>query len=142
MDQRRADPLAAHARECVECETTPLPLQRIAAALDAAAVPIDATALSQRVHRRLRAELSVRAAAAFRRRVIVGLALSLLPLAAVVLYDAMVLQLAYTLARDVLPQAVATYLVATYAAFLVLLFALTYAAVPVVLMRPRRLAAG
>jgi hypothetical protein len=58
---------------------------------------------------------------------------SLLPLPGVLAYNAYVLQAAYSLASTVLPTALVAYLVLSYAAFLTLLFALTYAAIPLLL---------
>lgn len=134
-----AEGFAEHARDCPECAATPLPLDRIAMELKDAPIDVDPAALSRRVLLRLEPEIHRRAAMAFRRRVAVGLVLSLIPLAVVLAYDVAVLQFVYQLAKDVLPAAVAAYVVLTYSAFLLLLFALTYAAVPVVLMhRPQR----
>jgi len=127
--------LRDHAAECSECGAAPLPLPRIEAALTAAVVDVDATALSQRVLVQLRPELQRRASAVLWRRVIAGILLALLPLPAVVAYDAYVLQAIYALVSAWLPSAFAAYIVLSYAAFLVLLFAVTYAAIPLLVMR-------
>jgi len=55
------------------------------------------------------------------------------PLPAVLAYDAYLLRVAYGLISALLPAALAAYLIFGYAAFLVLLFATTYATIPVFL---------
>jgi hypothetical protein len=59
--------------------------------------------------------------------------LALLPLPLILAYDAYVLRAAYELLRMLLPSGVALYVLATYTAVVSLLFALTYAAIPVLL---------
>jgi len=129
------EPLAAHAAECDACRTEPLPLEQCAAFLNTSAVVLDVTALSQGTLRHLRPELARRARAVLWRRVVVGVLTALLPLPVVLAYDAYLLQLLYGLVSAVLPAAFATYLIVTYAAFLVLLFGSTYAAIPLLVAR-------
>ena len=132
--------LAAHVEECDECRATPLPMARIATRLDASVVPIDAAALSRRTLLQLRPELVRLGAVALWRKVAAALLLALLPLPAVLAYDAYLLRAAYELVSGLLPATLAAYLIFNYAAFLVLVFAATYAAIPVLLAS--RTAAG
>ena len=64
-----------------------------------------------------------------------GILLALLPLPAVLVYNAYLLLLAYDIERTLLGATFATYLVLSDAALLILLFAATYAAIPIVLVR-------
>lgn len=135
--------LAAHAAECAECRETALPLPQIAAALNAVKLDLDPGALSQRTLVRLRPELHRRARIAALRRVAAGVLLSLIPLPLVLVYDAVVLRGVYDVVSSWLPVSLASYLVISYAASLVLLFSLTYAAIPLLVIRggPARSAA-
>jgi anti-sigma factor RsiW len=129
------DALAAHVEDCDACRSTPPATDRIASLLHAATVHVDVEALSQQVVERVRPELLRLARAAFWRQVALALAIALLPLPAVVAYDTYLLGVAYGVISAVLPAAFAAYLILTYAAFLALLFATTYAAIPVILDR-------
>ncbi len=124
--------LRQHARECDDCRAAPLPLENIAAALSEES-RLDLEALSFQVMVRLRPELERRAAAASRRRLLIALLLSLLPLPLVVAFDAAFLAVVYEVAQALVPGGVAAYAVLSYGAFLLLLFASTYAAVPVLM---------
>lgn len=134
--------LAAHVEECDLCREGSLPLDRIAGFLSASAVEVDVAAMSQRTVMRLGPELERRARVALWRRVAAGVLWAVLPLPAVLLYNAYVLRVAYHAVSELLPAAFAAYLLLSYAAFLVLLFAATYAAIPICLARsaPRRVA--
>ena len=132
------DRLTAHATECEDCRQEPLPLDRVGTVLDAVAVNIDAPALSQQALRRARPELERLALVCAWRRALVGVLLALLPLPAVLAYDAYVLRIVYGVASALLPAAFAAYLVLSYAALLVLLFATTYAAIPLLVVRGRQ----
>jgi hypothetical protein len=137
----RAARLAAHAAVCDECRSGPLPLEHLVTLLNVDAVEIDSSGLSRRALARVRPALQRRALAASGRRVL----LSLLPLPAVLAYDAYFLNVVYHAVAVLLPAALAAYLVLSYGAVLVLLFALTYAAIPVLVMRgeaPRLSALG
>jgi hypothetical protein len=123
----------SHVAECGECGAMPPPIERIAAVLNASVVAVDAPGLSRRTFAHLRPELARRAASELWRQVAAALLLALLPLPAVLAYDAYLLRAAYELASAVAPAAVAAYLIFSYAAFLVLLFATTYATIPVFL---------
>ena len=135
--------LAAHAAECEACQAAPLPMNRIAILLDAAEVRLDAAALSARVMVRLRRELRLAGGVSWRAVALVLLR-AVLPLPAVVAVDAYVLWTAYALGKAILPGPLVAYVVLSYAALLLLLFGLTYAAVPLLVarQRPARAAAG
>jgi Mn2+/Fe2+ NRAMP family transporter len=135
--------LTTHVEECESCGGNSPPLDRIAALLSASVVELDVVAMSQRTVMRLRPELERRARITLWRRVAAGVLFAVLPLPAVLLYNAYVLRVAYNAVSELLPAAVAAYLLLTYAAFLMLLFASTYAAIPICLARsaPRRAAA-
>ena len=126
--------LTAHSADCAECKNTPLPLDRIAAVLEAAVLAIDAAALSRQTFAQLRPELQRRALAVGWRRVAIGVLLSLLPLPLVLAYNAYLLHVVYDLLSNLLPAAIAAYLVLSYGAFLLLLFATTYAAIPLLMV--------
>jgi hypothetical protein len=136
----RSDTLTAHAEHCDECRTAPLPLDHVATLLDAGSVDIDASLLSRRVLPRLTPQLQRRAAVIHWRRVAACVLLALVPLPAVLAYDAYVLRVTFAVVSTLLPATLAAYLVLSYAAFLLLLFALTYASIPL-LMQHNRLAA-
>ena len=131
---RPTGPLTAHVQECDECSTDSPPVEQIQALLNAGCVDVDPAALSQQVRIRLRSEMAARAAA-FRRRVVVGVLLALLPLPLVLVYDAYLLGVVYGILTILLPSGVAAYVLLSYAACLLFLFALTYAAVPLLLDR-------
>ena len=132
------DRLAAHAADCEACHASPLPLEQLAVRLNASPVHIDATALSRRVLLQLQPELEHLALAASWPRMLRGLLLSLLPLPLVVAVDAYFLSLVYGLVSALVPAALAAYLVLSYGAVLVLLFAMTYAAIPLLVMHGGR----
>ena len=140
MSERPTDPgaLRAHASACDACRISPPALEGIETILASGAVRVDAEMLSRRVVARLQPELTRRAREEYWRQVAVAVLIGLVPLPAVALYNAYVLRLAYQLIATVLPAGLAGYLIATYVAFLVLLFAVTYAAVPVLIGRQGR----
>ena len=127
--------LSTHSADCAECQDAPLPIDRIAALLDGPAPNLDAAALSRHTFVRLQPELQRRAMVIGWRRVGVAVLLSLLPLPLVLAYNAYLLRLAYDLLSILLPTTLAAYLVFSYAAFLVLLFATTYAAIPLLIVQ-------
>lgn len=127
--------LAAHVEACDACRVDAPAVDLIAARLATVNVPIDAAVLSQRTMVRLRPELQRCASAALWRRAAIGVLLALLPLPAVLAYNVYLLHVAYGLLLALLPAAVVVYLVASEAALLVLLFAATYAAIPILLAR-------
>jgi hypothetical protein len=134
--------LADHAAGCDECRAAPLPMERLAGLLERVSVDLDPVSLSQQALTRLGPELQRRAAAITWRRVVIGVALSLLPLPVVLAYDAYCLQLAYNVLSALLPAGLAAYFILSYAAFLVLLFAATYAAIPILISSGRRTSAA
>ena len=127
--------LAEHVRDCDECGAAPPPLGALARQLATYAVPLDVAALSRRVVAALRPELSRLASVWFWRRLARVSVAALLPLPAILLLDAYVLRSVHAWVSTLLPDAVATYLVVSYAAVQLLLFAATYAAIPLVLAR-------
>ncbi len=132
--------LTDHVEECDSCRGASLPLDRIAGVLSTSAVELDVMTMSQRTAMRLGPELERRARVTLWRRAAAGLLWAVLPLPAVLLYNAYVLRVAYDAVSDLLPAVLVTYLLWSYAAFLILLFAATYAAIPICLARsaPRR----
>jgi hypothetical protein len=130
-DARR---LAEHAEECNECRAA-LPLDRVTTLLNASTVTLDEARLSQRTLLRLREALREQAERAFQHRVMVAVLVSVIPLVAVVAYDILFFGFVLGLLSMVLPPALATILVVSYAAFVLLGFALTYAAIPILLAR-------
>jgi hypothetical protein len=118
-------------------------MNRIAILLDAAEVSLDAAALSARVTVRLRHELGLAGSVSWRTVALVLLR-AVLPLPAVAALDAYVLWTAYALGKAILPGPLVAYVVLSYGALLLLLFGLTYAAVPLLVARqqPARAAAG
>ena len=135
LDAPRADALATHAAECSECRGGSRALADIERVLGTAPVEIDATMMSQRVLVSVGPELQRLATRAFRHRVATVLVSALAPLPVVAVYDALLLRVWYLGISALLPAAMAVYLVASYAALLILLFALTYAAIPLLLVR-------
>lgn len=133
--------LRAHERDCHECSDRPLPLDDVARALRTSEDLPDAAALSVRALRRVRPELALLANAAWWRRVAVGMALALIPLPFVLVFDGYVLSAAYELTSTFLSPRLAAYLVWSYGATIVLLLAATYASIPVLLERAPRSAA-
>ena len=103
--------------------------------LSAANVIVEPATLSARALPRLRRELRLMRPVAYR-AVVSRLLRALLPLPAVAAFDAYVLRLAYSYGAILLPGAVVAYWVWSYAAVLVLLFALTYAAIPLSAVGP------
>lgn len=137
--QRNSDPpdpadghlrLAAHVDDCDACRDQPPPLDLISAALSRSQPAIDAAMLSARTLASLQPELARLASRAWWKRVAAVLLPALLPLPLVLAYDAYLLRLAYGVLTWVIPEPVATYFVFSYAALLVLIFAATYAAIP------------
>lgn len=136
LDARRAR-LTAHSTDCAECQAAPLPLDHLTSVLEDAVPAIDPAALSRRTFARLQPELQRRATMIGWQRVAIGVLLSLLPLPFVLAYNVYFLRLVYDYLSAVLPATIAAYLVLSYAASLLLLFAATYAAIPVLLVQRR-----
>jgi len=134
--------LTAHSAGCPECREAPLPLDHLASLLEDTRPDIDAATLSRHAFARLQPELQRRAVLIGWRRVAVGVLLALLPLPFVLAYNAYFLRLVYGYLSVLLPATIAAYLVLSYAASLLLLFAATYAAIPVLLVGRRSRAAA
>ncbi len=126
--------LETHAEQCDECRAVPLPVESLAALLSSMDAPVEVSALSMRAMERLLQEVAIAAPAAWR-RILMAMVKALLPLPLVLVVDAGVLRILYNVGNVFLPAAVAEYAVASYGAFLVLAFGMTYAAVPLLLLR-------
>ena len=136
------DAFTAHVRECDECRADPPPLPPIMDLLGTGGADIDPSAMSANALARMGPELARRGAAAFRRPVLAGVLLALVPLPAVLVYDAYILRAVYAVVGSLLSTGLATYVVVSYGAFLLLLISATYAAIPLLLARnttPRRI---
>ena len=127
--------LTAHHADCDACQSAPLPLEHIAVVLDGSVPDLDAAALSRQAFAQLRPQLQRRALAVGWKRLAARVLLALLPLPLVLAYDAYILRVAYDLLSALVPTTVAAYLVLSYGAALVLLFATTYAAIPVLMVQ-------
>jgi anti-sigma factor RsiW len=129
---------AAHLATCTRCSAEAPGVRRAAELLAAApppALPVDLSA------RTMRAAEPLLARAARRdtwRAVAAALAIGLIPLPAIVFFDATLVRGAYTLLSAVLPRALSLYLVSSYAAVLVVVLGLTYAAIPILAERQVR----
>lgn len=128
--------IVEHMRECEECRHADLPARSLMAALDGDTPTVDVSSLSNRVLAASRPVLSRRASRLWWQRVALAAAVGSLPLPLVVAWDGYVLRSLYVLMSALLPTSVATYVVVTYGAILMLLLGATYAAIP--LLTPRR----
>jgi hypothetical protein len=133
-DEKTSAAIRENAAACPECEKSPLAPVELEPLL-AAEVDVDAAALSQAVLDRLRPELALFAAAAFRRRVAAGLVVALLPLPLVLAFNAYLLSAVYALAALVVPSGVAAYLVFSYAAVVLLLLSFAYGSIPLLVAK-------
>ena len=129
------DALSKHAGECSECRIEPAQLTALGTALRAAPLNLEAAVLSRRVLQMVAPELARLAARAFRRRVALGIGLALVPLPAVLVYDAFVLRTIYALLSAVLPSALAAYFIGGMALSAAFLIAASYAVIPLVVDR-------
>jgi len=127
----------AHARECEECAVQPVVLDRVGALFARMPEPPPAPSLSGRVLAAAVPLLAANAAAAYRRRLVSGVALSLAPFPLLVFFNLYLLREAYALLASWLPVEFAVWLVVGYAAMLLLICALTYASLPVLIARAR-----
>lgn len=135
LEHALARRLGDHAADCDECRTSPLPLADLARGLALQTVALDAAVLSRRVLAALQPELARLASNWFWRRFGRGVLAALVPLPAVVVFDVWLLSSVREWAAGVLPGALVTYLVVSYGSLLLLLFAATYAAIPLALAR-------
>lgn len=126
------DAITAHAGECAECRSgAPLAI----AALGRGALPLDVARLSALALRSARPALARRARIAYWRHLATALGVALLPLPLVVIADLWALGSLYALASAWLPAVVATYLVASYGATILVLIGSVYAIIPLLLAR-------
>lgn len=128
--------IVEHIRECEDCRHADLPAEALMAALEDDSPTVDASALSLRVLAASRPILSRRARRLWWQRVALAAAVGSLPLPLVLAWDGYVLRSLHVLMSTLLPTPVATYVVVTYGAILMLLLGATYAAIP--LLTPRR----
>lgn len=133
MSGERRDALSEHAGECAECAAADLAALR--GRLEAGAPAVDVARLSRLAMARVAPELQARTRAVFWRRLARTLAAALVPLPVIAAVDVFALGWLYDLASTWLPNAVAGYLVVSYAASLLLLIGAAYAAIPLLLAR-------
>jgi hypothetical protein len=136
------DRLREHARDCSECTQAPLPLDAISRTLAADEPVLPAPAFSHRVMIAAKPLLSVRARRAYRTQLLRSLLLTLSPLPVIALFDAYMLREAYRALSGWLPAPVVAWVLVGYTAMLLLLCALTYAALPLLITPPRIPAKG
>lgn len=142
MSALRHDPLGAHRAECDLCRVLDPPLADIAAALDAVRVEVDVNALSRQVMTRLAPVLTARARAAFWRQLARVLGVALLPLPVLIAVDVVLLVWLYGQMVAWLPIGVATYLIGSYAAAVLVSLGLAYALIPLLLGRGAPIGGG
>jgi len=126
------DAVDRHGAECAECRPH---TAAVAAVLDGSRVPIDAAPLSALAVARLRPELEAHARAIFWQRLVVAVIVALIPLPLIIAADLWALGWLYALASAWLPAVVATYLVISYGATVLVLLGSVYAAIPLLLAR-------
>jgi hypothetical protein len=129
------DALHEHVEECEECGTDSVDVAALSNVLRANEVALDANLLSRATLARLQPELARRAALVFRRRLATGLIAALIPLPAVLLFDAFVLRALFGLVSLLIPTTLAAYVVLSYAVFLLLMTASVYGAIPLLVER-------
>ena len=127
--------VAAHVAACPRCAATVDGVAAVRAAFAAAPVATLPPGLSARVHQAAAPLLAANARRATHRLVGRALAAALLVLPLVVLVDVRVVQALYAALTAILPTALGVYVVASWAATLTALMALTYAAIPIVAER-------
>jgi hypothetical protein len=137
VQDSRGSRLAEHVDECAACRAESLPLDRLSLLLAEDEVPVDTEALSCRALVQLRPELRANASRALQRRMVRALLVSVVPLALVLGYDVFVLGLLHGLLQHFLPSGLATYIVFSQFALISLLFAATYAAIPLLVLAHR-----
>lgn len=136
-DDRDLHGFSTHVEECGECQSHRDTLARAAALLASSQVPVDAEQLSQRAMFWLQPALDGNAADAMWRRALTALTLAVAPLPLVLVWDSYLLRLGYAVLQSIMPGTFATYVLVSYSALLTLLFAATYAAIPIALGRHR-----
>ena len=129
--------LREHARDCAECKESSLPLEVIALALSAEESLVSTDGVSRRVMSEAMPLLALRARRAYRTRLVRSMLLTLSPLPLIAWFDAYMLREAYSVLSGWLPAPVVAWMLVGYAAMLLLLCALTYAALPLLMTHPR-----
>jgi hypothetical protein len=136
------DPAAtAHLEACTRCSEDAGPVRSVAGTLSADAAPPPPPGLAPRVLRAAAPLLAARARRARRRALAVALAVALAPLPLIIAIDVRLAMGGYHLLRSIMPAALSAYLVFNWTATVVLLLALTYAAIPILVdqqLRSRR----
>lgn len=127
------DALTGHGEECAECRAH---AAAVAAVLERSAVPVDAAQLSALAVARVQPQLVAHARVTFWRRLAVVLVVALIPLPLIVAADLWALGWLYAVASAWLPALIATYLVVSYGATVMVLLGSVYAAIPLLLARP------
>lgn len=145
MSQSPTNPLRQHVADCDECAAVAPPIDRLTALLDASHVEPDVVGLSRRVMATAQPLLQAIALRRYRRQVAAAVVVALAPLPLILAYDAYLLRLLHAATSALLGGPLATYIVASYAACLLFLFAASYAAIPILMARnilPRPLPNG
>lgn len=130
--------LREHARDCAECDAAPLPLSIVSSALDRDEAPRVVVTLSRRVLEAATPLLTLHAKRAYRKRLAQSLVLTLGPLPVIAVFDVYMLREAYGVLSGWLPAPLVAWILVGYATMLLLLCALTYAALPLFIARPPR----
>jgi hypothetical protein len=130
---------AAHLAGCARCRMERADVERVRGVLAAAPEPVPPPGLAARVLRAAAPLLARNARRATWPAVARALVAALLPLPLIAFFDWQIVRTAHAVLSRVLPDALSFYLVFNYTATLVLLLALTYAAVPILVERQARL---
>lgn len=129
--------------DAAECRTPSAKLDVLAASLSAPPrAAADVAAMSRRVLLAAAPALAANAHRAYRRQLARDLLLSLSPLPVVVFFNMYLLREAHALLSSWLPDGIFAWIVVGYGSMLLLLCALTYAALPVLIARARALPAA
>lgn len=127
----------AHVADCPRCAVDEARARDVRLALARYEAPIPSPVLAARVLAAA-TPLLVRARRASAAHLARTIAAALVPLPAIVVWNVVVLRAATRLLAAVLPPALGTYLVFSYATLLALLLAASYAAIPLLAERQRR----
>ncbi len=129
--------LEDHVTSCEVCESDPIDLAAAEALLCSLSSVRPSDASTEALLRMARVELARNAAWVQRRRITAAIALAMLPLPLIAFYGVAVVSFVGSVAAKLLPESVAAYVTTAYAASIVLVYASTYAAVPLLLDRFR-----
>lgn len=135
----REDALTAHLGECASCRADVAEVPEIVAILRVGVLEENGSAPALPM---LRTELQRRARASLGRRVAFAACLGAIPLPIVLAYNAVVMRIVYEVVRRFLPSEIAAYIVLSHGALLLLVIALSYAAIPFLVYNPRRMPAS